>query len=298
MTATSLPYAVFGVTGRTGGAAADALLCAGQSVRVVVRDPAQGRPWAERGAAIAVAELTDPVSMTRALSGVQGAYVVSPQQYGRDDLFEHADLIAATTARAAAAARVPRLVALSSVGADRATGTGWIGMNRMFEQRLGDAGVPAAFLRAAYFMENWTPMVGHAVRSGILPTFLAPPQRAIPMVATADVGHAAAALLQEAWTGHRIVTLAGPADYAPDDVAAGVAAALGKAVDVAVVPEAQWPGALADAGFSPAALAGFIEMTRGLNGPHIDIESDPAAVASAGTTPLEHVIAQLVRRQR
>jgi uncharacterized protein YbjT (DUF2867 family) len=296
--ATSLPYAVFGVTGRTGAAAADALLRAGQLVRVVVRDRAQGRRWAERGAAIAVADLTDPDSMTRALDGVRGAYVVSPQQYGRDDLFEHADLIAATTARAAAAARVPKIVALSSVGADRATGTGWIGMNRVFEQRLGESGVPAAFLRAAYFMENWTPMVGHAVRSGTLPTFLSPPQRAIPMVATADVGRAAAALLQEAWTGHRIVTLAGPADYAPDDVAASVAAALGKPVDVAVVPEAQWPDALADAGFSTAALAGFIEMTRGLNGPHIDIRSDPAAVEWAGTTPLETVIAGLATRQR
>jgi uncharacterized protein YbjT (DUF2867 family) len=296
MTVTSLPYAVFGVTGRTGAAAADALLRAGQLVRVVVRDPAQGRRWAERGAAIAVADLADPDSMTGALSGVRGAYVVSPQQYGRDDLFEYADLIAATTARAAAVARVPRLVALSSVGADRATGTGWIRMNRMFEQRLGESGVPATFLRAAYFMENWTPLVGHAVRTGTLPTFLAPPERAIPMVATADVGRAAAALLQEGWTGHRIVTLAGPADYAPDDVAAAVAATLGKPVDVAVLPEAQWPEALADTGFSTAALAGFIEMTRGLNGSHIDIGSDPAAVAWAGATPLERVIAGLVAR--
>jgi uncharacterized protein YbjT (DUF2867 family) len=296
MTVTSLPYAVFGVTGRTGAAAADALLRAGQPVRVVVRDPAQGRRWAERGAEISVADLTDPVSLARALSGVGGAYVVSPQQYGRDDLFEHADLIAANTARAAAAARVPRFVALSSVGADRENGTGWIGMNRMFERRMAESGVPTAFLRAAYFMENWTPMVGHAVRSGTLPTFLAPPQRAIPMVATRDVGNAAAALLQEAWTGLRIVTLAGPADYAPNDVAACVAATLGKPIDVAVLPEAQWPDALADARFSPAALAGFIEMTRGLNGSHIDIGSDPAAVEWAGTTPLERVIAGLATR--
>lgn len=294
--ASSLPYAVSGVTGRTGAAAADALLRAGQFVRVVVRDPAQGRQWAERGAEIAIADLTDPVSLTRALGGIRGAYVVSPQQYGRDDLFEHADLIAVTTARAAAAARVPRLVAVSSVGADRENGTGWIGMNRMFEQRLGESGVPAAFLRAAYFMENWMPMVGHAVRSGTLPTFLAPPQRAIPMVATADVGRAAAALLQEAWTGHRIVTLAGPADYAPNDVAACVAATLGKPVDVVVLPDARWPEALADAGFSPAALAGFTEMTRGLNGTHIDIRSDPDAVEWAGTTPLQHVIAGLATR--
>lgn len=299
MTASSLlPYVVFGVTGRTGAAAADALLRSGHPVRVVVRDPAKGRPWAERGAEVAVADLTDLASMTKALSQVQGAYVVSSQHYNREDLFERADLIADTTARAAVAADVPRLVALSSVGADRESGTGWIRMNRMFEQRLGEAGVSTIFLRAAYFMENWMPMVGQAMRNGTLPTFLAPPQRPLPMVATADVGSTAAALLQEERTGTCVVTLSGPKDYAPNDVAAIVSAALEKPVDVAVLPEAEWPKALMDAHFSKAALAGFAEMTRGLNCYHIDIKSDPGAVEWAGTTTLERVIAELAQRQR
>ena len=292
------PYVVFGVTGRTGAAAADALLRSGQPVRVVVRDPAQGRPWAERGAEVAVADLTDLASMVRALSQVQGAYVVSPQHYHREDLFERADLIATITARAAVAADVPRLVALSSVGADRESETGWIGMNRLFEQRLGASGVPTTFLRAAYFMENWMPMVGHAMRSGALPTFLAPAQRPIPMVATVDVGSAAAALLQEARKGTGVVTLSGPQDYAPNDVAAIISAALRKPVDVAVLPETEWTQALADADFSRAALAGFTEMTRGLNGAHIDIKSDPTAIEWAGTTTLEQVIVELMQRQR
>jgi uncharacterized protein YbjT (DUF2867 family) len=296
MTASSpLPYVIFGVTGRTGAAAADTLLRSGHPVRVVVRDPVKGRAWAERGAEVVVADLTDLASMTKALSRVQGAYVVSPQQYNREDLFEWAELIADTTARAAVAADVPRLVALSSVGADRDGGTGWIGMNRMFERRLGETGVSTTFLRAAYFMENWMPMIGQAMRSGTLPTFLAPPQRPLPMVATADVGSTAAALLLEKRTGTAIVTLSGPKDYAPDDVAAIISIALRKPVGVAVLPETEWPEALADAGFSKAALAGFVEMTRGLNCSHIDIKSDPTSVEWAGTTTLEQVVAELAR---
>lgn len=296
--ATPFPYAVFGVTGRTGAAAADALLRSGEPVRVVVRDPAKGKPWAERGAEVAVADLTDLASMTKALSRVRGAYVVSPQHYGREDLFQRADLIADTTARAAAAADVPRLVALSSVGADRESGTGWIGMNRMFEQRLGETGVSAVFLRAAYFMENWMPMVGQAMRSGTLPTFLAPPQRPLPMVATVDVGSTAAALLRQNRRGTSIATLSGPKDYTPNDVAAIISATLRKSVDVAVLPQTEWPKALADADFSRAALAGFAEMTCGLNCSHIDIKSDPTALEWTGTTTLEQVIVELVRRQR
>ena len=297
-TASPLPYVVFGVTGRTGAAAADALLRSGHAVRVVVRDLQQGRPWAERGAELAVADLTDLASMVGALSRARGAYVVSPQQYNREDLFERANLIAKITALAAVAAGVPKLVALSSVGADRDGGTGWIDMNRMFEQRLGETRVSTTFLRAAYFMENWTALVAHAVRSATLPTFLGPAQRPIPMVATVDVGSAAAALVQEDWMGNRAVTLSGPEDYAPNDVAAIISATLRKPVDVAVLPEAEWPMALADAGFSKVALDGFTEMTRGLNGQHIDIKSDSAAVKSAGTTTLERVIVELAQRQR
>ncbi len=72
---------MFGVTGRTGAAAADALLRSGHPVRVVVRDPAKGQPWAGRGAEVAVADLTDLASMTQALRQAHGAYVVSPQHY-------------------------------------------------------------------------------------------------------------------------------------------------------------------------------------------------------------------------
>lgn len=297
MTVSSLPYAVFGVTGRTGAAAADALLHAGQPVRVVVRDPAKGQPWADRGAEVAVADLTDLTAMTGALRNVQGAYVVCPQHYGHEDLFERAASVADTVAKAAVAAGVPRLVALSSVGADRDSKIGWIGMNRVFEQRLGKAGVPSIFLRAAYFMENWTPLVQQAVRSGTLPTFLAPPQRRLPMVATVDVGGAAAALLQEGRAQTCVVTLAGPEDYSPHDVAAVVSATMKQPVGVTVLPQADWPLALAGAQFSRAAIAGFTEMTVGLNGSHIDITSDASAAQRAGTTTLAQVIAAIARSQ-
>lgn len=291
--ASALPYVVFGVTGRTGAAAADALLQSGFAVRVVVRDPATARHWVQRGAEIAVADLTDLAAMTAALSRARGAYVVSPQDYYRDDLFERSETIARTTAQAAVAAGLPKLVALSSVGADLDGGTGWIRMNRIFEQHLGKSGIPSTFLRAAYFMENWTPLLEHAGRSGVLATFLAPPQRRLAMVATEDVGRTAAALLREAWTGNRIVTLSGPDDYAPADVAAVVAATLGRPVDIAVLPETEWPRALAGANFSPSALAGFIELTQGLNSLLIDMESDPAAIARRGCIPLDRVIRRL-----
>ena len=43
-------FAIAGVTGHTGRAAADALLSEGEKVRVVAREAAKGEPWRARGA--------------------------------------------------------------------------------------------------------------------------------------------------------------------------------------------------------------------------------------------------------
>ncbi|HBO0862179.1 NmrA family NAD(P)-binding protein [Pseudomonas aeruginosa] len=288
------PYVVFGVSGRTGAAAADALLHAGQPVRVVVRDAAKGKPWAERGAEVAVADVTDVGSMTEALRRARGAYVVSPQHYTRDDLFVLADRVATTIARAARAADVPRLIALSSIGADRTSGTGWIAMNRLLEQRLQSSAIPTTFLRAVYFMENWTSLVAQALRTGTLPSFLGPLEQRFPMVATRDVGHVAADLLVEEEAASDVVTLEGPQRYAPAEVCAAIQAATGRSLGVQLLPEPAWPDALAQSGFSQAAVAGFSELTRGINSGHIVPDSDPYAERRVGTTALTEVIAKLV----
>lgn len=284
------PYAITGASGRTGSAAAQALLDRGLPVRVVLRDPAKAVIWRERGAEVVIADLADVDALTVALSGTSGAYIVSPQHYGRDDLFERAIVMAETVEAAVRRAAVPRVVALSSVGVGEDHNTGWIAMNRSLEQALGRLPMAVAFLRAAYFMENWTPMVQHATSEGILRSFLAPPRRSIPMVATSDIGSIAASVLQQEWQGQRIIDLAGPAEYSPMDVASCLSDQLGRAIDAISVPEGEWPAALAGIGFSEAALAGFIEMTRGLNNGHIDFKECDAIERLCGETSLDQAI--------
>jgi NAD(P)H dehydrogenase (quinone) len=80
----------------------------------------------------------------------------------------------------------------------------------MTEETLRKSPVPVAFLRAGWFMENASWDV-EATRNGVVPSFLQPLDHVIPMVATADIGRLAAALLQESWNGVRIVELEGAA---------------------------------------------------------------------------------------
>ena len=148
-------YVVTGATGRTGSAVAKTLLDAGKRVRVVVRDESKGEEWVALGAKVAVADFTDHSALSKAFSGADGAYIVSPQQYSSETLFSQAELMAHSIAEAAKVAKLPRLVALSSVGAEQPEGTGWIAMNRKLEESLSVTGIPVTLLRAAYFMENW-----------------------------------------------------------------------------------------------------------------------------------------------
>ncbi len=283
-------YVVTGVSGRTGAATARALLSAGKNVRVVVRTADKGYIWANQGAEVALADFTDLSALSNALSGATGAYILSPQQYAREDLFIQADIMACTIAEAITRVQLPKVVALSSIGADQTRDTGWIAMNRTLEQRLGQSELPVTFLRAAYFMENWSPLIKIAASQEELPSFLSPLDRKISMIATDDVGHIAADALCQSWNGTRIIELEGPNRYSPNDVAKHVSKVLGKTIGAAVIPESNWKQALSGLGFSFSALTGFIEMTRGLNSGHIAFADDSNIDHRKGTISFDNVM--------
>ena len=258
-------YAVAGVTGQTGAAVARALLEAGAPVRVIVRRADAGAPWRAQGAAVAVADLADAAALTSALAGTQGAYLLNPPRYVLADPFAEAQRVGAAFAEAIAASRVPRVVVLSSVGAHQPAGTGVIGTTRRIEQALAAVAAPVVFLRASYFFENWTNVLPAARGDGVLPAFLTPLDRSVPMVPVADIAAAVVGLLRGApWTGHRVVELAS-FDASPTDVAAALAGALGKPVNPIAVPHDQWKGILQGAGFRGEIAAAFVAMYDGIN---------------------------------
>ena len=119
------------------------------------------------------------------------------------------------------------------------------------------------FVRAAYFMENWGGAL-YAVAQGVLPTFLLA-DKAIPMVATRDIGTAVARLLAEGGSGKRIIELAGPREYSPRDVAAALARIVGKPIAVQQAPEEAMATALVGAGMNAEWARLLQELTRGLN---------------------------------
>jgi uncharacterized protein YbjT (DUF2867 family) len=249
-------YVVAGVSGHTGAVVADALLAAGKPVRVLVRQPAKAEPWRQRGAQVAVASLDDPRSLAAALRDAIGAYLLSPQDPRSPDPigdgWRHADAIA----RAVEDSKLGHLVLLSAIYAADSEVAGLPRTLRAAEARLAATRAPVTFVRAAYQLENWEAVLP-ATAAGKLPTFL-PPDRALPMVATRDVGAVAAAALLEGPAGRQIMEVVGPREYSPNDVAAALAELRGRPVQAEAVPLQALPAVLAGAGASPA----FAEQVR------------------------------------
>lgn len=256
-------FVVLGASGNTGKVVAETLLSQEKNVRVVVHDASKGQAWKEAGADVSIADIDDGVALERAFSGAEGAYVLLPPNFSSTQVRVDNNRRASTVAAAIEAARVPHVVMLSSIGAQQPQGTGTVLGLRDAEATFTRGRAAATFLRAAYFMENWSRAL-FAVTQGVLPTFLLA-DKAIPMAATRDIGTAAARLLAEGGSGKRVIELAGPREYSPRDVAAALARVVGKPIAVQEAPEEAIAPAMMGAGMNAEWARLFQELTHGLN---------------------------------
>jgi uncharacterized protein YbjT (DUF2867 family) len=285
-------YAITGITGQVGGALANALLDANQPVRAIVRDEKKGAAWAARGCEVAVADMNDTDALTRAFEGTQGVFVLMPPRFDPAPGFPEARESIDTIVQAVTRAKPDKVVYLSTVGA-QATRTNLLSQHTLAEQALRNQPVPVTFLRPAWFMENSAWDVASAREHGVVHSFLHPLERAIPMVATADIGALAAQLLQQDWSGKRVVELAGPKRVSPNDIAQAFAQALDRPVDVQAVPRDTWQTLFEAQGMRHPLPR--IQMLHGFNEGWIDFEGNDAQIVK-GTTPLADVIATLLAR--
>jgi NAD(P)H dehydrogenase (quinone) len=283
-------YAITGITGKVGGALAQTLLSANQPVRAVVRNAGRAQAWAERGCEVAAANLDDAASLAAAFEGAAAVFILAPSEFDPLPGFPEARAVIDAVKTALESAHPSKVVCLSTIGA-QATQSNLLTQRTLMEQALGELPMPVTFLRPGWFMENAAWDVGPARDEGVVHSFLQPLGRAVPMVATADVGRVAAQLLQETWSGKRVVELEGPQRVSPNDLAAAFAEILGRPVRAEAVPRETW-GALFRAQGTKDPMP-RIRMLDGFNEGWIAFEGDEATVIK-GRVELETVLRGLV----
>jgi uncharacterized protein YbjT (DUF2867 family) len=268
------------------------LLKAGQRVRAVVRDANKGTRWAARGCEVAVADMGDADALRRAFVGTEGVFVLLPPNFDPSPGFPESRGIIATVRAALEQAAPDKVVCLSTIGA-QATQQNLLTQLQILEQEIGTLPLPVAFLRAAWFMENAAWDVAPARTTGVVPSFLQPLDKPVPMVATADVGRVAAELLQERWEGRRIVELEGPRRVTPNDLAGSFSRLLNRVVQMHAVPRNTWETVFRSQGMKNPVPR--MRMLDGLNEGFIEFEAGVAG-SRKGIVELDTVLRALIER--
>ena len=285
-------FAITGITGNVGGEVARNLLAAKRAGARRGARRRQMRAWAQRGCEIVAADINDAAALTAAFRGAEGVFVLVPPNFDPSPDFREARAIAATCERRSTRRVRGKVVYLSTIGA-QATQPNLLTQHTIIERVLGDLPVPITFLRPAWFMENSSWDVAPATSSGVIPSFLQPLDKPVPMVATADIGRVAAELLRETWSGHRVVELEGPQRVTPNEIAATFARLLGRPVKMEAVPRETWESLFLSQGMKNPTPR--IQMLDGFNEGWIEFESGEAG-SRKGKVALETVLRSLIER--
>lgn len=281
-------FLVMGITGKVGGATAEHLLAHGKSVRALVRNREKASGWASQGVELVDGDWNDPAAVEQALKGVEGAFVMLPPVWAPSPDYREARGVIASYVEALTKAAPPRVVALSSMGADRTSGHGNIRALSLLEQGFRGLTSPVALVRAGGFFENF--LYGlQLAQGGTLPVHYDPTSRKSTMVATNDIGAAVATLLTgPAWSGRRVVELGSM--VSADEVAQQLGEVLNLDVKAFAIPRAAWAEAFEQSGIPKGRTGPAEEMFEAVNAGWMDLGAEGAEQV-AGTTRARDVFA-------
>jgi uncharacterized protein YbjT (DUF2867 family) len=264
-------FAITGATGHTGNVAAKTLLARGHKVRVIGRSADRLKPLAEAGAEPFVADITNAKRLTEAFRGAEGIYAMVPPNPTGNDFRGFQEQVTEAIASAVTNSKVMFVVSLSSIGADKSSGTGPVVGLHNFEEKLNripDTNV--LHLRAGYFMENTLAQIGAIKAMGKAVGPLRPDLK-LALIATRDIGAVAAErLLQLNFQGKQTRELLGQRDLSMTEVTSIIGKAIGKpGLEYVRLPDDQMRPALVEVGMSQNFADLILQMAQALNAGHM-----------------------------
>ena len=293
-------YVIMGATGNTGNVVARTLLGLSQRVRAIGRSADRLESLTAEGAEAFVCDVTDPAALTKAFSGAKAVYAMIPPSMTSQHYRADQDKVTNAIAQAIEQAGVEYAVSLSSVGADKPAGTGPVAGLHYLEQTLNRIpGLNVLHLRPGYFMENSLAQIGVIQTMGAT----AGPIRAdlaLPMIATRDIGAAAAkALLALDFSDKQTRELLGQRDLSYAEAATIIGNAIGKPdLKYLQLPDEQVRGAFLQMGISTDVADLILEMSAALNSGYMKPLEERTAQNTTSTSYESFVTEEFVPRYR
>jgi uncharacterized protein YbjT (DUF2867 family) len=256
---------ITGATGKTGSKVAAKLLERGETVRVVGRSAERLEPFREKGAETAVGDQCDVSFMTQTLTGADALYLLIPPKIDAEDFRTYYHTVTDAAVDAILMSGIGKVVFLSSLGGDKAGGTGpVVGLHDAEEALKTLKNVDIVFLRPAYFMENTLGMMEmittRSITGGSMPGHIK-----MPVAATEDIADKAVELLVDrSFTGHTSVEII--SDRISFDEIARI---LGRTLDIPSLRYMEFSDsdtivAFMGMGFSRSVASSYVELMHGI----------------------------------
>ncbi|MEO3945349.1 SDR family oxidoreductase [Gorillibacterium sp. CAU 1737] len=282
-------YLVTGATGLLGNKVVKALLkrVPAEQIAISVRDPHKAEEWAKLGVDVRQGDYEDAASLDKAFAGIERLLLISSQGDNDTRIAQH------KTAVAAAKKAGVQFIAYTSVSKATESKLFLAEVHKVTEAEIQATGIPYAFLRNNWYVENETNTVKGVLAGAPLVTSAG--QGLTGWTTREDYAEAAAAVLTGTGHENRIYELSGkPSTY--DEYAAAIAKAIGREVTVQHVDDAAYEQILAGAGL-PAPVVEILSLIqKAIRSGELEVHSnDLETLLGRPVTSLEEGVAEVVK---
>ncbi|HEV7307595.1 NmrA family NAD(P)-binding protein [Ensifer sp.] len=259
---------VTGATGQLGKLVLDVLLASGvEPARIIAtsRDIAKLSDYTAKGVQARVADFDDPASLEAAFAGAGRILIISTDALDQPGKRLKQHLAAVAAAQKAGA----KHILYTSMPSPETSVIPFAPDHLGTENAIKATGIPYTILRNGWYMENLFMALPHALETGHW--YSASGQGRLAHIARADAAKAAAAALASATNESRTYTLTGAELRTTDEIAALVASATGKPLDVVHVSDEALAGGLKSAGLPEFLIPIVVSFDTNTREGHIDM---------------------------
>ncbi|OKP77995.1 NAD(P)-dependent oxidoreductase [Ensifer adhaerens] len=273
---------VTGATGQLGKLVLDQLLASGIApARIIAtsRDTAKLADYIARGVQARVADFDDPASLDQAFAGADRILIISTDALDQPGkrLKQHRAAVAAAKKAGA------KHIVYTSMPSPETSVIPFAPDHLGTENAIKTTGIPYTILRNGWYMENLFMALPHALETG--QWYSSSGEGRLAHIARGDAAKAAAAALAASTSESHTYTLTGGELRSTDEIAALVAKATGKSLNVVHISDEALAGGLKSAGLPDFLIPIVVSFDANTRGGHIDMVTGDVT-ALTGATPV------------
>ena len=247
-------------TGLIGRQVLENVLDSGESIRVVVRDPALLPATTRERVQVVAGSHSDPTVVAEAFEGADAVFWLTPPNPRAESLEAAFVDFSRPAADAFKRQGVQRVVGISALGRGLPLTSGYVGASLAMDDLIAGSGVSYRALTMPSFMDNLLRQVEPIKNQGM---FFSPisGDRKLPTVANRDIAAVAVRLLLDSsWSGTGNVPVLGPEDLSHNEMAQIMTEVLGRSVRFQQITGDAFKGTLTGRGMSEAMAQGMVDM--------------------------------------